>query len=82
MGLAKQEREMTARGEGPLGKARDDEPVFILRAQDRTMGPTLHVWIDANESFLGTDHPKIIEAKALLDKVGYWQGTHGSRYPD
>jgi hypothetical protein len=56
--------------------------VFILRAQDRTMGPTLHVWIDANESFLGTDHPKIIEAKALLDKVGYWQGTHGSRYPD
>lgn len=82
MGLAKDEREMTARGAGCLGKARDDEPVFVLRAQDRTMGTCLHIWIDENVAFLGHNHPKIVEAKELLGKVQKWQAENGSRYPD
>jgi hypothetical protein len=82
MGLAKAEREMAARGEGCLGKAKDDEPVFILRAQDKTMSAALHVWIDIVGSYRGADHPKVVEAKELLDKVHKWQAEYPTKYPD
>lgn len=82
MGLAAQERLDAANGRGCLGKAKDDEPVFILRAQDKLMPVALHVWIDEAQSYLGLDHPKVLEAKELLDKVHTWAGMNPTKYPD
>lgn len=44
MQTKKQVMEMAARGEGCLGKAADDEPVFVLRGQDITMPRVVHFW--------------------------------------
>ena len=44
MGLAKIERELAAVGKGCLGKAADDEPVFILRAQDMLAADLVDKW--------------------------------------
>jgi hypothetical protein len=82
MGLAKQERIDAANGKGCLGKAADDEPVFILRAQDKIMAAALHVWIDEMVSYRGNAHPKVVEAKELLDKVRKWQAENPTKYPD
>lgn len=82
MGLAKAEREMAARGEGCLGKAKDDEPVFILRAQDKAMPAALHVWIDLVACYTGQDNPKVVEARAFLDSVYKWQAENPTKYPD
>jgi hypothetical protein len=82
MGLAKQERIDAVNGKGCLGKAKDDEPVFILRAQDKIMPTALHVWIDQMTSLRGADHPKVVEAKQLLDKVRKWQAENPTKYPD
>jgi hypothetical protein len=37
-------REATLRGEGPLAKAHDDEPVFLLRAQDNLAADLVEKW--------------------------------------
>jgi hypothetical protein len=44
MGLAKDERALVAEGKGCLGKAADDEPVFVLRAQDKFFIPVVKMW--------------------------------------
>lgn len=75
MALAKEEREMVVRGEGCLGKAADDEPVFVLRAQDRFLPVILDLWI--NLAMAANVNPKKIEeAQLLLDKVRRWQFDH------
>lgn len=71
MALAKQERERAARGEGPLGKAADDEPVFILRAQDMLAADAVDWW--ANHARLNDVHcDKVREATELADQMRAW----------
>jgi hypothetical protein len=41
---AKELREATLRGEGPLAKAADEEPVFLLRAQDNLAAGLVDRW--------------------------------------
>src|ERR1700730_3563327 len=62
MGLAKTERELAAKGEGCLGKAADDEPVFILRAQDIFAPDLVREWADLAEECAPE---KAREARAL-----------------
>lgn len=40
----KQVMEAAVRGEGCLGKAKDDEPVFVLRAQDIHAADLVEKW--------------------------------------
>ena len=72
MATAKQERERAARGEGPLGKAPDDEPVFILRAQDCLAYDCVIKWAVLART-LGVDNDKVAEAFAIADEMLHWQ---------
>lgn len=72
MGLAKDERAAAAAGKGCLGKAADDEPVFILRGQDALAADTVDHW--ANHARLLGCHPdKVREAHELADKMRAWR---------
>jgi hypothetical protein len=92
MSLAKIEREMAAAGKGCLGKAADDEPVFVLRAQDTFAPKVVEAWanaVDAASSAIvsGTEgvdatRSKIKEARALAHQMRAWQELHGSKRPD
>lgn len=81
MALAKIERAAAASGKGPLGKAADDEPVFILRANDMIFQRAVRFWIDAAKA-LGVREDKLDEAEALLNEAVVWQSRRGSKIPD
>ena len=60
--LAKDEREAAARGEGCLGKAADDEPVFILRGRDKCSDALVELWATLAEAH-GCRPEKVQEAR-------------------
>ena len=66
------------RGEGALGKAADDEPVFVLRAQD-IHAPDLvekwAIWCRAHQA----PNDKLREAHGIADAMRAWPGR---RQPD
>lgn len=78
MATAKEERERAARGEGCLGKAADDEPVFVLRAQDAHATGLVSDWADLAE---GTRCPpdKVAEAREIARRMHAWAPR---KYPD
>jgi hypothetical protein len=54
-----------------LGRAQDDEPIFVLRAQD-TLAPALvRRWADEAER-AGCPAVKFIEARAVADAMEQW----------
>ena len=55
------------------------EPVFVLRAQDITAPAVVEYWIARNQRALGPQHPKIVEAQAIADKM---RMTIGRRQAD
>jgi hypothetical protein len=61
---AKELREATLRSEGPLAKAADDEPVFLLRAQDCLAAGLVEKWALQAAAMIPT-----CDGKALADKV-------------
>jgi hypothetical protein len=61
-----------ARIQDPAGKIPKDEPVFLLRAQDRTATATLMFWIIANESLRDGDPKAIKLAKRHLKRMLAW----------
>jgi hypothetical protein len=74
---AKQLREATARGEGPLAKAADDEPVFLLRGQDKHAADLVEKWAIwasvAVPAAGGTDmHKKVAEAALIAEEMRRW----------
>jgi len=71
MATKKRELELLAEGKGCLGKAADDEPVFILRAQDSLAADIVRLW--AKEALaLGCPVEKAAEALDLADKMDRW----------
>lgn len=62
------------RGEGSLGKAADDEPVFVLRAQDLIAPGTLRVWIDELTKYAKGRGGKIVDANDVYVSMVNWQG--------
>lgn len=71
MGLAKQEIADALVGKGCLGKAADNEPVFILRAQDMLAADLVDVWaIQANAA--GCSPDKVSDAKRLAQEMREW----------
>ena len=88
MGLARQEREAAMRGQGCLGKARDDEPVFVLRAKDQfapiLVGLWVHLVLMAARNGLGapSSGEKAEEADVLRHLMLDWQRANGCKVPD
>lgn len=68
MGTKKQELESET---GCLAKAADDEPLFILRAQDRTAPILVRQWAKMLRE-RDPKNPKIKEAEALADSMVRW----------
>lgn len=90
MGLAKKEKEMAAAGLGCLGKAADDEPVFILRAKDKLAPEVVEFWAGKLEAAMYTngasnpmrDSAKLKEARSCAHLMRAWQAMNGSKVPD
>ena len=70
---AKEVREATVRGEGALGKADDEEPVFVLRARDLLAADLVEKWaVDAN--LVNVPWDKVREAKIIAQTMREWPG--------
>ena len=73
MATKREELIKLTQGQGCLGKAHDDEPIFILRAQDIHAADLVEKWaIWARASGCGND--KVQEAHDLADKMRRWPG--------
>lgn len=90
MGTKKEELESTT---GCLAKAADDEPIFVLRAQDTTAPNAVRAWvsgvIDQHRPLPGAVlaydpklNAKLKEALNLADRMEAWQREHGCKVPD
>lgn len=71
MAEAEIERELAKQGKGCLGKARPDEPVFILRAQDILAADLVDTWA-TQAQLLGCPWDKVREAKELAQAMREW----------
>lgn len=78
MSTKKHELEMAARGEGCLGKAADNEPVFILRGQDK-LAPALVVAWARLAAEHGCGMGKVKEALDLAHSMASWSTR---KFPD
>ena len=79
--LAKDEREAAARGQGCLGKAADDEPVFVLRGQDVLAPDIITHWADRAHA-AGAPDEKVADAIMLAEAMREWQRANRSKVPD
>jgi hypothetical protein len=65
--------EQLARGEGCLGKAALDEPVFVLRAKDPAAILAIRIWCNIAH-FLGAHEPaKIAAAQVIAMQMEQWR---------
>lgn len=64
-----------------LAKAKDDEPIFVLRAQDKLAPALVRMWANLAEVH-GCGTMKLNEAELLADRMEAWAGTNGSKWPD
>ncbi len=63
----------------PEGKIGKDEPVFLIRATDAAMAPTLRFWADQNRKG-GGELGDAVEEFAL--EVEEWQAQNGAKIAD
>lgn len=57
----------------------DDEPVFILRAQDLIAPYCVNEWARVYEG-MGGNAPKVAEAQAVAEQMVQWTGKR--KFPD
>jgi hypothetical protein len=80
MGTKLQELENLKAGTGCLGKAADDEPLFILRGQDMLAPDLVRRWArQAEMSAPGGRSEKAEEAYALADQMDAWCDANPTR---
>lgn len=72
-----------------LRNAKDDEPIFVLRAQDELAPMVVRIWANILELQAKRDHKdrkqveaKIDDALDLATDMELWAGKHGSKLPD
>lgn len=82
MSLAKDERAAAAEGKGCLGRAKDDEPVFILRAQDKFAPLLVKLWAVMVTDATGEATEKSNEALDLARAMEAWQKANTKKVPD
>jgi hypothetical protein len=59
----------------------DDEPVFLIRAQDRAAIPAAEAWCEAAEA-LGADAKIVQVVRDHIEVVRRWQESHPTKVPD
>lgn len=65
----------------PRGLIPEDEPVFLLRAQDVTAPDVVEYWVmKARQA--GASNDIIDAAKGQVDAMREWQREHGMKIPD
>lgn len=82
--VAAKEGDMIKRDElthGSIAKADNDEPVFVLRAQDRLAPHIVRLWANTALSH-GVHTDKVVEAFDLADQMEAWAKKKGSKVPD
>ncbi len=73
---------MTTKHNSPtLENVADDEPIFVLRAQDENAPDTIDAWADATSAD-GANQEKIASARGIADQMREWQRRNGSKLPD
>lgn len=65
-------------GKGCLGKAADDEPVFVLRAQDKLAPAIISVWVEWAKEY-GCPKEKLDEAVRTATEMKEWPHR---KFPD
>jgi hypothetical protein len=85
----REELALASSGLGCLGKAADDEPVFVLRAQDINAPQVVEEWVRVTMITNARLHrpfsrvsAKIEEALELTKRMRDWQSTHITKVPD
>lgn len=72
--------------ESCLNRAKDDEPVFLLRAQDMLAIQTVRDWANkltqVQLSLHQTASSKVNEAFEVANQMQVWASANGSKYPD
>lgn len=63
---------------GCIAKAADNEPVFVLRAQDKLAPMLVKLWADLAES-RGAPAKKVADARFLAEMMHHWPKR---KYPD
>lgn len=74
-------REDYNRIQDPAGLIPDDEPVFLVRAQDVCAIPTLLAWIH-QARHVGASEEIIELVKAQIDRMADWKISHAVKVPD
>jgi hypothetical protein len=64
-----------------LNKCADDEPVFILRAQDKLAPVVIRIWADLAK-FHGAGQMKVSTAKQLAHEMEKWADYGRAKMPD
>lgn len=65
----------------PEGKIREDEPVFLIRAQDALASMTVEAWADFAEQW-GASVSIVLAARVHAKRIREWQTKHGLKIPD
>ncbi len=60
-----------------LAKVDFDEPIFVIRCQDRTSIHTIQKWLEGARESLTPEH--VQEVHALIDDFAHWQAVHPER---
>lgn len=64
-----------------LKKAADDEPIFVLRAQDNMAADTVRLWASTART-RGVNPKKVKEALACADDMDKWAKKNNAKAPD
>lgn len=66
---------------GTITRAAEDEPLFVLRAKDKSAPGIVRVWVAAAE-LAGVSREKVDEALDLANQMERWAAENGSKVPD
>lgn len=65
-----------------LAKVAEDEPIFVLRAQDLSAPLVIKMWVELQDMMNVIDPAKTNEARRLVREMYAWQAKHGCKWPD
>lgn len=78
MATKSEELVKATQGKGCLAKAHPNEPIFILRAQDKLAATLVRTWADLARKH-GCPDEKVIEAYDIAFKMAHWPNR---KFPD
>ncbi len=65
-----------------LKKVAPDEPIFVLRAQDKLAPALVSLWCEL-AALSGCEQPKVDDARCLAESMRQWQQKTGrAKFPD